>query len=862
MAGNENDIGGKVSLDITDFKANISELNRQIRVIDTGFKAAAAGMDDWGNSEQGLQARIKALNDITELQRKKIENLSAEYKKVASEKGEDSKAAQNLQIRINKETESLNKNQKELSDCTAKLNSLGNEMDQESSKANKFDGVLSKLGSGLGKIGATVGKAAVAGIAAVGTAAVGAATGVWKMATSAADYADEIQKASDVTGLTAERVQELKYAGDNLGVSFDTIAGAQAKLTKAMNAAAVGKGGPNAQAKAFQELGIKVRDANGHLLDSKQVFNEALTKLNEMKNPTERDAIAMQIFGRSAMELNPLIKAGGEGLNQLTQEAEKNGAVLTGTQIAALDAFGDSISALKMSLQGLAGNISAGVLPALQSLVTNVQGVTASIGVALKTGDWSQVGTAISAGLNSIINQILSFLPKLAGIAATVLGGIVNAIVTAIPQVLPALITAVLQLFNTLIQVLNTNGPILIQIALQAITMLVTGISQALPQLLTAAVNIILALINGLLQTLPRLIPVAVQIVMAFINGLIVAIPQLLPQLFNAAMQIILALVQGIVNALPQLVASIPKIISAMLTAIVGHLPQIIDSGTKILTALINGIIATIPALVAALPKIIDAFLKVMLLNLPKIIISGIQLLQALINGLIKALPQLIAYLPKIITTITSVLIQNLPLIISAAMQIIVALTLGLIQNIPYLVGALPQIISAIVRGFRNVNWAQVGRDLIHGIGEGIKEAAASLADGVVRAAKNALRAAKNALGIHSPSTLFKEEIGLQIGAGMAEGIADSSKIVNKAMQGLNEQLVANADINVNRVIRTNNMAIGTKQTQANDMSGKNITIQVPVYLEGKKIAEVTAPYIDLAQGRNLKLVARGAGIG
>ena len=87
MADNDNNISGSVGLDTTDFRAGVADLNRQIRVIDSGFKSAAAGMDGWAKSEEGLTNRIKALNDITELQKKKIQNLTDEYKKIVKEKG-------------------------------------------------------------------------------------------------------------------------------------------------------------------------------------------------------------------------------------------------------------------------------------------------------------------------------------------------------------------------------------------------------------------------------------------------------------------------------------------------------------------------------------------------------------------------------------------------------------------------------------------------------------------------------------------------------------------------------------------------------------------------------------------------------
>jgi chromosome segregation ATPase len=138
MPDNENDLSGKVSLDITNFKANIAQLNQQIKVVETGFKAAAAGMEDWGASEEGLQLRLKALNDIINLQKQKVENLKEQYIKIAAEKGETSKAARDLQIKINNETAALNKNQAELQSTTNKLKNFGKESEEASKKTSLF----------------------------------------------------------------------------------------------------------------------------------------------------------------------------------------------------------------------------------------------------------------------------------------------------------------------------------------------------------------------------------------------------------------------------------------------------------------------------------------------------------------------------------------------------------------------------------------------------------------------------------------------------------------------------------------------------------------------------------------------------
>lgn len=360
---NENDLSGRVGLDITDFKTNAAELNRQIKVIDSGFKAAAAGMEYWGKTEEGVKGKMKALTDIIALQKQKVENLTAEYKKVAAEKGESSKAAQDMQIKLNKETEALNKNQLELKKATEKLDAFGKESDDAADKAKGLETATDGLNQKMASIGGAVGKAAIAGVAAVGAAFVG-------MGAAAIGNADELQRQSDVTGLTAERLQELQYVGSNLGVELDTLTGAQAKVTKSMFAA---KDGTGAQAAAYKALGVDVVDSNGKLRDSKTVMAEVITALGKKTNSTERDALAMQIMGKSAMDLNPLIKAGGDEINKMTQEARDNGAVMSNEAVAGLDSFGDTVDNLKTTVLGNFGEKFNEMLPAIQGFLGNLQ---------------------------------------------------------------------------------------------------------------------------------------------------------------------------------------------------------------------------------------------------------------------------------------------------------------------------------------------------------------------------------------------------------------------------------------------------------------------------------------------------------
>lgn len=327
--------------------------------------------------------------------------------------------------------------------------SANSEMDITGSKAEamakKFGDAADKagkLGSSLTNAGSAMTKGITAPVAAI-------ATGLGALIAKSVGTADEIQRLSDVSGMSSEQLQKLQYAGSALGVELTTITGAQAKLTKSMSAAVDGTG---TQADAFSTLGISVLDANGNMRDANTVMMEAFDALNGVGNETERDALSMAIFGKSAMELNPLIKAGSAGLKELTDEAEKNGAVMSDEAIAGLDLFGDTIDAIKLSIMGTVGTMAAQFVPALQSLAKLFQenvlpaiagfteklgGMATSfmemdplsqkligglVGITVAAGPLLIVGGKIATGISSIMTVFQGLAPVIAGATAETTG--------------------------------------------------------------------------------------------------------------------------------------------------------------------------------------------------------------------------------------------------------------------------------------------------------------------------------------------------------------------------------------------------------------------------------------------------------
>ncbi len=366
----ENDLSGKVGLDTTSFKTGVSELTAQIKSIETSFRASAAVMGEWSSSTDGLTQRTSSLTEKLDLQKQKLNLLHAEYTKAVEEQGASSKAVESLANQMYSAEKAISSTEADIKKYNATLQSMkseeagaetatknmGSELNTAKEKALSFGDVLKAN---------VFGSAITSGLQSL-------ANSMKEVMSNALESADGIQRMSDATGMSAQQIQEWQYVGDDLGVSIDTITGAQAKLTKSMEAA---RNGTKAQSDAFTELGISVRDNNGGLRDAKEVMTEAFGALKNVGNETERDALSMIIFGKSAQDLNPLIKAGTAEIKKLSDQAEDTGAVMSNQTVGALHDFNNEVKDMKASVEGAAGSMLAKLLPSLQPLIEKVKNI-------------------------------------------------------------------------------------------------------------------------------------------------------------------------------------------------------------------------------------------------------------------------------------------------------------------------------------------------------------------------------------------------------------------------------------------------------------------------------------------------------
>ena len=206
MANNET-LGASFSIDVTNLKAGLAQANRMIRESESEFKAAAAGMDDWSNSEEGLNAKIKSLNSITEAQAAKVAALQTEYGRLIQD-GLDPTSAQAVELRtkINNETAALNKNEAELKKQKEALKAMGEESEKAGNDMDDMGKDAEEAGNKLEGLKAAGGIAAKA-IAAVGAAcvaAVGAFLGLAESTREARTNMAKLETSFESAGLSAE----------------------------------------------------------------------------------------------------------------------------------------------------------------------------------------------------------------------------------------------------------------------------------------------------------------------------------------------------------------------------------------------------------------------------------------------------------------------------------------------------------------------------------------------------------------------------------------------------------------------------------------------------------------------------------
>lgn len=423
MADRKYKISANIALDGDKaFKDSLKNINTEMQALGAEMKNVKTRFADSADGLKSLNGQYKVVSEQVSAQKEKVQLLREQLEKTKKEYGENSEKAIKMGTSLKNAETDLEKMTNEMKDLRKQTSGI----DQVKNAFKDLKSHISGVGDKLKSIGSGVKNMAGIAAGAVGTAA-GAALGVVKEVT---DKAGEISDASKRVGTSAEEYQKWTYAAKLSGIEAEKMEKLMIKQQKSFSDASEGSKTASA---AYQRLGIDISK-----MTSEQGFNTVVDKLAGMKDITERNALANDIFGKSYADLAPLLAEGSSGINALKQEASDLGGVMSNEAVAKGEELGDMLDKLKTAGGGLVASLGTALMPIIQTVADIILDNMPML---------QKIIDEIAPVLSDMLNQLL---PPLLDLAMSILPPIVDLIEILLPP-LTDMITGLLPLVEGII---------------------------------------------------------------------------------------------------------------------------------------------------------------------------------------------------------------------------------------------------------------------------------------------------------------------------------------------------------------------------------------------------------------------------
>ena len=595
------------------------------------------------------------------------------------------------------------------------------------------------LAKGLKATAAVIGAAmtaATAGAIATGKAFINAAN-------STAQYGDNIDKMSQKMGISTKAYQEWDFVMQHCGTSIESLKPSMKTLA---NAAVKGSD-------AFDKLGISQQDIAN--MSQEELFGKTISALQNVKNETERTALASKLLGKGATELGALFNMSADETDALKQQVHDLGGIMSDDAIKAAANYQDEMQNMKTALTGVKNNIMSQFLPGISSVMTGLSKVFSGNGGVEE----------IRAGLQSVISNIQKMAPQFMSIATT----LINSLISGFAPMLPSLVSSI---FSVMTQAIVT-------------------VSSMIPQLMPVIISGIQGALSAVMQALPIIIDGLTQLVMSIVTWL-------------SSGDNVSKMVSGLVALVSQIADSISMVLPVLLPAIVEVISQLAIALTdeKNVTTLINAALTLVGAIAVAIGKAltkIPALVKGVFSNL-------VNLMASFLEWIVPKVADGIANIVNKVKTFGSNLANSIKTWFSNTLGKIGGFVSDIITKIKELPG------KAL----------SIGKDLIAGLWNGISDKINWIKDKIKGMGSAITKAIKGVFGIHSPSKIWRKQIGqnlgLSIGLGFGDVVDDVKKDMMTDMNGLTASMTADVSAH------TSGDALGGPTTNYN---GGAVTINV-----------------------------------
>lgn len=657
---------------------------------------------------------------------------------------------------------------------------------------------------------------------------------VWDAASQASVFADDLLTLATQTGISATKLQEYGYASRFVDTEVSTITGSLTKLQRNMAS------GSDEVTAAFSSLGVSVQDSNGHLRNSEEVFWDCIDALGKVENTTERDVIAMELFGKSAKELNPLIEAGSDEWMKYCNEAEEAGLILSEDGVGALGSFNDSLQRIEATMDAAKNQIFSALAPAFEKIGTLVADA------AQKFTQWVQTDEA-----QAYLSRLTETIALLADKFLQNLGPAIDGAIQFFQNII-GVVGFVSEHFNEVVAIvqvfITTLGALKIAMgALQIATFLINPMSKYI-LIITAVISAL-----GLLIANWDKVREVANSVWSAIEGV-----------WNQAGQFFNGIAQSIYNALNRVSPDIANIFKTAWSAVqavwnnAGAFFKAVWETIKAVFSVVKNVLTgNFQDAWNGIKRIVDAwkgFFQTVWDGIKNVFSNVAQTFIGFFtnawNGIKNAWSSVVSWFGTIVSNIISAF-TSIPGKIADFFTNAWNAVKNAWSNVTSFFGGIPDKIYSVFTSLPG-RFISIGKEIVQGLWNGINNMVGWISGKVKGFTDSVVGSFKNFFGIKSPSRVMRDEVGKYLGMGVGEGIMDEADYVQKAYDSLMPDMSRAFDGISSGFIGNGNSGIATN----NNNYSITINVNGANYSDERSLAEAISEELQSMMDRRRAVFA------
>lgn len=806
----------------------LSGLDDDISLANAEFKESVASMDDWKNSSEGLQSKVKQLTSVLNSQIKKAEELRLEYERVSQEQGENSTEAKKLRIQYLNQKASVESTTKELKDYKGQLSKVSDsskKTKKENDKLNKsmknLKGATDQATKGFtvmrGALSQLISGSIMNAVQSIGSAISSSrelrkelgmlnatATTTGSSFDKAKENLIEVSSITDDAGAAVEGLNNLMTAGFDgkaLDDITDLLVGASIKWKDTLKfeglsdglqeTLATGKAiGPFAE--MLERAGVNLDTFNSGLAASydpakkQQYILDTLAKLGLKEVREEYEKLNGSLIDNNEAIINQQVAMAG-----LNEALEPIHTMLLNIGTAFIEKITPAIEKFSSIAQKALGGDLKGTIEDVNTfigyLVDNTWKTLSQFAQDLPSKISEMSGEIVNL-VGGMLTTASTWKFDLAGIIIEALNNLLDALPTILDQVvqgidkfLPQVIDSILGLANLIVEV----APEILKKIISIIPRLVSQVSQLLQDNLPVIIEGIKSLVDSIIELLPQLMTAITEALPSIIQLIVDFIVDNTPLIMDAIVQLIFKIVDAIPMLFDLLVVQIPHLISVLIEALIDAFPEIMEAINTIFWKLIEALPMLWSQVIDNIPQLITSVIEAFTTRLEDFVSIGGSIVQSFIEGIIGNIGSMVTGVSNFNNEIVKAFkkffgignggYQNSQLykigssIIKGMIEGVISMTTNMLDTFIELGDGILEKVGELPEEL-----GEVGKNLLEGLWGGIKDKTEWLKKKITGVGKDIIGWFKNIFDEHSPSRVMRDEIGKNLGLGIGEGLLDS----------------------------------------------------------------------------------------